>query len=175
MIHKSVNVNINVSVDNMASLRDALNELKKHELLVGVPEDDQRTDSSGSTERTGSNVNNATLAYIHNNGSPSQNIPARPTLVPGVLDAQEKISKRLGDGATAALEGRKDGVVANFDAAGLEAVTAVKKRIRSNTPPPLSAKTIAARRRRGVTRTNTLVDTGAFLNSHTYIVEEKGA
>ena len=57
-----------------------------------------------------------------------------------------------------------------MEAAGIEAQNAVRLRVRSNTPPPLKAATIAARKRRGHDSENTLVETGQFLNSHTYIV-----
>ena len=55
-------------------------------------------------------------------------------------------------------------------AAGMEASASVKNKIDSNVPPELSERTLAARKRRGVTRTDTLVDTGQFRNSITYVV-----
>jgi hypothetical protein len=44
--------------------------------------------------------------------------------------------------------------------------------INSNVGPPLKPGTLAARRRRGLKRTNTLVDTGQMRNAVTYVVTE---
>lgn len=172
LILMQVNVHLHVPVNNMSTLQAALKELGKYDLLVGVPADEDRTSGEGSTARDKGTVNNATLAYIHNTGSPSQNIPARPTLLPGIDDAKDKITGRLKDGAKGALDGSKDRVEKSFMAAGQAAVDAVKRRIRSNTPPPLSPKTLAARRRRGQRSTRTLVDTAQYLNSHTFVLKK---
>lgn len=195
----SVNINVHIPVSNMEDLRKALDSLKDYDLLVGVPADDERKSSDGKTARTvdaqyaaqtatirgkkvtikgrkhkaTQAVNNATLAYIHNNGSPAQNIPARPTLIPGVEDAKDKIAKRFEDAGKAALDGSLDRVEKNFEAAGIAAQNAVRARIRSNTPPPLSPRTIAARKRRGHNSERTLVETGQYLNAHTYVVRKK--
>jgi hypothetical protein len=173
-MNTSVNVHLHIPVSNLDSLRSALDALKEYSLLVGVPADEDRTGEGGpgSTARDDGEINNAALAYIHNNGSPSQNIPARPTLEPGILDAKDKITHRFEDGAKGALDGRKTAVIDNMTAAGLEAQTAVRNRIRSNTPPPLKEATLAARRRRGHTSTNTLLETGAYLASHSFVVRK---
>jgi hypothetical protein len=196
LMSTQVNVHLHIPINNMHALSAALKALGKYDLLVGVPADEARTSGEGSTARVsciekgsrkngahykrrkavGSTlkapINNAALAYIHNNGSPSRNIPARPTLLPGINDAKDRIVKRLEDGAKAALDGSKDRVEKNFMAAGQAAVDAVKRRIRSNTPPPLSPKTLAARRRRGQRSTRTLVDTAQYLNSHTFVLKK---
>jgi hypothetical protein len=169
-----INVNLNVTINHMGDLRAALDALKKFDLLVGVPSDeDRQRDMNGSNARKDSEVTNALLAYVHNNGSPAQNIPARSTIEPGIIDAKDKITTRYHDAAEHALDGDLTAINNNLVAAGLEAQSAVKNRIRSNTPPPLKARTIAARIRRGHLSTRTLVETGAYLNAHTFVVREK--
>jgi hypothetical protein len=172
-MNTSISVHLHIPISNMDGLRSALDALKEYDLLVGVPRDEDRTSAEGKTKRDDGEINNAVLAYVHNNGSPSQNIPARPTLEPGIVDAKDKITKRLSDGAKGALDGRKSAVEDNFTAAGLEAQTSVRNRIRSNTPPPLKPATIAARIRRGHTSTNTLIETGAYLQAHTFVVRKR--
>ncbi len=166
--------------DNTEEFKKSLKLLRGSQVLVGVPRDGARDvgwdvgvgSVGGTTKRrkgTGK-VNNATLAYVHNNGSPAQNIPARATLGPGIKDAQREISDYMEQAGKNAMNGSFDKTEAAMMAAGIKAVVSVKKRIRSNTPPKLSERTLAARRRRGVTRTNTLVDTGQYLNAHTFVL-----
>jgi hypothetical protein len=159
----SMDINVSVTLDLEKELTKALKTLGKSDVLVGVPE---------STSGRWKGPSNAVLAAVHNNGSPINNIPARPTLEPGIYDAREAETKYMQQAATLALEGNREGMYRALEATGTVAVAAVKKRIRSNTPPPLKEKTLKARRRRGVTRTNTLVDTGNYLNAHTFVVRE---
>ena len=158
------NIGVKLVVDHERQLREALNVLKSSDVLVGVPENKKA--------RRGKGPSNALLAFLHNNGSPANNLPPRPTIEPGIKDAREAESKYMQQAAKAALDGNTDQMSRALEACGTVAVAAVKKRIRSNTPPPLKAKTIKARRRRGVNRTNTLVDTGSYLNAHTYVVRK---
>jgi hypothetical protein len=167
--------------DNSDEFKKSLKLLRGSQVLVGVPRDgardvgaDNAVGSLGGTTKRRKNtgkVNNAVLAYVHNNGSPAQNIPARATIAPGIKDAQDDITNYMKQAGKAALDGKQDKVENGLSAAGIKAVVAVKKRIRSNTPPKLSERTLAARRARGVTRTNTLVDTGQYLNAHTFVVK----
>jgi hypothetical protein len=49
----------------------------------------------------------------------------------------------------------------------------VKAKINSNIQPKLADSTLEARRRRGVTRENTLVDTAQLRNSVTHVIRSK--
>lgn len=165
---KPVRISIGVGRDNTALLRKQLAALVDKEVLVGVPDTTAgRTSAKGTSEP----INNAALAYIHNMGSPAMNIPARPTLEPGIEDRKEQISSIMGATGKRVLAGGT--VDAGFEAVGLTAVAGVKNRITSNTPPPLAPSTLAARKRRGVSRTNTLVDTGKYLNAQTYVIRKR--
>ena len=74
----------------------------------------------------------------------------------------------------AALDGDVQQVGRRLNRAGIVAASAVKAKINSNIQPALSERTLADRRQRGVTRENTLVDTGQYRNSITYVVRDKG-
>lgn len=122
----------------------AINELSKTSVYVGipglgVPGQSARTDSSGIT--------NAELGYIHETGSPAQNIPARPFLRPGVNDSKKRWSRYLEQAATAAMKGDKDVMHRAFEAAGSVAASAVKNKITAGIPPPIKPATMAARAR----------------------------
>lgn len=154
-------------VDNSKKLLEGLELMSNLRVMVGVPGDETSRDNDAA-------ITNASLLYIHENGAPEVGIPARPTLNPGIRDAKFEIERRLKMAGTAALEGRPSSVLNQFRAAGMAGASAVKARINSNTPPPLKPGTLAARRRRGVQRTNTLVDTGQMRNAVTYVVRNKG-
>ena len=100
-------------------------------------------------------------------------IPARPFLIPGVQAAAPQATAQLFRTGQAALAGDDAAVDRGFNAAGLICQNAVRARINSNIQPALSATTIAKRRARGVTRTNTLIDTGQLRNSLTYVIRDK--
>lgn len=162
-------IKVDQTFDGLGKLTKALKELGKRKVLVGVPaEKAQRKPEPGEPAL---GPNNAMLAYVHNYGSPAQNIPARPFMEPGIKAAKPQIVKRFKDAATAGVEGKLDTADKNLDAAGIEASASIKNEIGSNIPPPLAPATLAARRRRGRTGTLTLQDTGQMRNSITYVVK----
>ncbi|VXB24879.1 putative bacteriophage protein [Burkholderia sp. 8Y] len=154
-----------ITRDKVASVIKAVSDLATKDVLVGIPD-------SAPERKDGEPISNAQIGYIQEHGAPAANIPARPFLVPGVRDAQDKIGERLGKGAKAALNGQ-DQAEQTLNAAGLIGQNAARAKINSNIQPKLADSTIAARLARGVTRTNTLVDTGQLRNSITYVVRNK--
>jgi hypothetical protein len=154
-----------MTVDNMQAIIDAINRLSGKDVLVGIPD--------SAPERKEAPISNAQIGYILDKGSPAKNIPARPWLVPGVQDVQTQCAERLKKGATAALSGNPSGADAALTAAGLTAEMSVKAKINSNIQPKLADSTLEARRRRGVTRENTLVDTAQLRNSVTHVIRNK--
>lgn len=156
--------------DNYAAFASIVQKLAGTRVMIGIPGDSsKRIEEDGSVAP----INNAALGYIMEEGSPANNIPARPFLVPGVQDSLSRTTTQLKKAGAQALSGNASGAERNFEAAGLIAQASVKNKMSSNVPPPLKESTLAARRRRGVTRTNTLVDT-ANLQAHiTYVVRKK--
>jgi hypothetical protein len=83
----------------LEELRASLSILADVEVLVGVPEETTDVRNEDGQEY----ITNAALAYIHDNGEPSANIPARPFMVPGITAVQEKIAGQLRKVATRGL------------------------------------------------------------------------
>ncbi|WLW59828.1 hypothetical protein RA224_21670 [Achromobacter aegrifaciens] len=153
-------------VDRLDGVLASINELVKKQVLVGVPD--------SAPDRKEGPLSNAQIGYILEHGSPANNLPPRPHLLPGVQDARPKVEPELQAGVTAALDGDAQMVDTRLNRAGIVAASAVKAKINSNVQPALSERTLADRRRRGVTRENTLVDTAQYRNSITHVVRKKG-
>jgi len=160
-----VNINVNITVDNLEQFGKAIELLKRKQVLAGVPE--------AKARRKGDPINNATLAYIHDKGSPSQNIPARPFMEPGIHDVSVQIEQKLLSAGQSVLENDPVKAEQKLEAVGLIAQNGIRNKINSNIPPPLKPATLAARRRRGRTGNRSLVDTAQMRNSITYIVKDK--
>lgn len=161
----NIKFDVQLVADNSAELQQAIKVLSKQHVLVGVPD----TKADREYEK-GEEINNAALAYIHNNGSPSQNIPARPFLEPGILDVEPRIQHYLRQVGTQSLNSNKNGVVKALEAVGLTAQNGVRARINTGPFEALKPGTLAARLRRGRTGTKPLIDTGQLRNSITFVI-----
>jgi hypothetical protein len=153
-----------VTVDISARVIVNIRELADDKLLVGIPAEENAR---------GEEIGNAALGFIHENGSPARNIPARPFLVPGMRDAEPQAVAMLEKPTADALTKGKDALKRGYERAGLVCQAAVKKRIVSQEGfAPLSPRTIAARQRKGYKGTKALIRTGQLLNSITYVVRK---
>jgi hypothetical protein len=175
-------------VDNLPMLEKAMEDLTRLSVLVGVPHENIRRDEG--------KINNATLAYTHDNGSPARNIPARPFMKPGIKAVQARVSAMFAMAARRALKDNID-VRNSLDAIGDTAASSIRNTIRQGIPPPLSPVTIARRRfsrktqsmRKGevlagqlfsqgktrqqvmaITGIKPLINTGSMLRSITFLV-----
>lgn len=156
---------IEVTKDDVAKVLANIQAMAGKELLVGIPAE--------KTARKGEPITNASLGYIHENGSPARNIPARPFLVPGVKKATPKAIAAMKQMAGEALLDRNATDKA-LNAAGLICQAQVKRQIVSQEGfTALKAGTLAARRRAGAKGSKALIRTGQLLNSITYVVREK--
>ncbi|AOK61995.1 hypothetical protein WM29_22980 [Burkholderia ubonensis] len=156
-----------MTFDRLDEILKSISGLVQKEVLVGVP------DSTAGRKDKGEPLSNAEIGYIMENGSPANNIPARPHLVPGVQDAMPKFEPELQKGVEAALDGDLEKVEQRLNRAGILAQNSVRAKINSNIQPKLADSTLEARRRRGVMRENTLVDTAQYRNSITHVVRKK--
>jgi hypothetical protein len=156
---------VEIKQDGVAKMRKAIAAFTSKELLIGIP--------ASTMERTDGSITNATIGYLNEKGSPAQNIPPRPHLVPGVEKAAPEAIRHLKIGAAAALHGDISKIDDEFTAAGMVCVTAVKLMITSVLPPPLKSATIKTRQRKGHTGESPLIDTGAYLNAITFVVRDK--
>lgn len=177
--------------DSMASVMKSINALVNKDVMVGIPAGPARDDEP---------ITNAQLGYVHEFGSPVNNIPARPFLIPGIEDAQPAIAAQLRAAAVAALSGAPGQVDVRLNRAGLLAVNSVKAKISSNIEPALNPETIKNRRRGRGTKSMrknekayfdliaggatpedaqsaagivSLVNTGELRNSITYVIRKK--
>jgi hypothetical protein len=137
--------------DNTKKIREAMKRLTETKVLVGVPSDDETPHlgvdvSSGNARKNEGKkeITNAELAYIHSNGAPEVNIPARPFLEPGIKEVQDKITTVFKNAAKFAMQGD----YSLLDAVGLLAQAAARQKIADGIPPPLSPVTVAMRMRR---------------------------
>ena len=134
--------------DALPDLLRRLAAVAQRDVLVGVPAGEARDD--GPT--------NAEIGYQNEFGSPANNIPARPHLLPGVAAVQDKVVAKLSDAER------------HLHAAGLLAQNSVRRTLTTTAYRPLSERTLAERRARGRTGTKPLIDTGQYRRSITYVV-----
>lgn len=146
--------------DGLPDLLRRMAAVAQRDVLVGIPAGEQRDD--GPT--------NAEIGYQNEFGSPANNIPARPHLIPGVAAVQDKAVARLTQAASAAATGRMSDAERHLHAAGLIAQNSVRRTLTTAAYRPLSERTLAERRARGRTGTKPLIDTGQYRNSITYVV-----
>lgn len=190
------------------ALKDVLERVKKASgnfVVVGVTSDKSErkpTKRKGSNKQGDENVNNASLAYLHENGSPADHIPPRPFLKQGIAEMKKEIPAMLSNGLRRELDGKKGALNQSMHAVGLRAKNAVQAYIRDSSHfAPLSDTTIENRaadrdnssfhtnkglykelRRAGFDRRQAqhiagykpLIDTGALIGSINYGIRKDG-
>lgn len=92
---------INTQIKTIKDAKDILKELQQvasYRVLVGVPEENNE-------RQEGEKIGNASLARIHDKGSPKAGIPPRPFMIPGIKKAQRTINKEMKAAAQLFLSG----------------------------------------------------------------------
>ncbi|MGT6424909.1 hypothetical protein ACRW3U_28960, partial [Escherichia coli] len=110
---------VTTRVDNAQAILDALKSISKKEVLVGIPEAD--------SEREDVPFGNAGIGYLNEYGSPAQNIPPRPHLIPGVKSVEGQTVPQLKAAAQAALDGNAAGAERALNRAGTLAANGVRR------------------------------------------------
>ena len=149
---------VSVTRDQVEDLLAAMEELASLEVLVGVPESEADRDDDDQKEP----VTNAALLYIHDHGAPEANIPARPSMLPGIERVEDQIGAALYQGAKAAtqLPNPRAGKTARrvlarleiekaYHRAGMLASTSIKNVISQGIGPALADSTLRNRAQRG--------------------------
>ena len=156
------NINVITKVDLLKNISKTLNDLKKIDVLVGIP---QKESSRPDDEKT-----NAELLYFHTHGSPLQKIPARPVLEPAIEYNKEEISRYLGEAIKNGLDGNIDNANNALNKAGLKAQKSAQEWFTNpaNKWAPNSPLTI---RLKGSDKP--LIDTGELRKSITYVIRKK--
>jgi hypothetical protein len=182
-------------IDNVGKIIGNVNALTKSDVLVGVP--------AAKTGRDQGPITNASLAFIHEHGSPLHHLPARPFLMPGIKRIQAQAIAMMKQGALDALTGPLPNVDKVLNKVGILARNSVVNEITDPDPPfvPLKPATIRARlrktqagrrklkqiKKRGVTVTqwaaetdasgnpniHPLIDTGQLRASITYVIRRR--
>lgn len=156
-----------IKQDKFDQVATALKALASSRTYAGVP-----ADKAGREETKGKPINNATLMFIHENGAPEVNIPARPVVHPAIADIQKDLIAEQKAGAKAAFDGNLGAVDRMFHRMGFLAQKAMRKRITDGPFVPLSPRTIAARRAMGFMGTRPLNVTGKLRQALTYVIRK---
>lgn len=154
--------------DNVPKVMAAIKALTKDRILIGIPS--EKAFRPPSIDEPKPEINNAEIGYLNEFGAPEQNLPARPHLVPGIQVVEPKIADAYRDAAKKALDGNIGAIVAAESKIGFLATSSVKSLIAGGLSPALSERTLAERKRRGVTRTNPLQDTGQYRNNIDFVI-----
>lgn len=110
-----------VKLDRVPALLAALDTLTKQSVFIGIPgEKAGRKDAENG-------VTNAMLGYVHEYGSPAQNIPARPFLEPAAEQIQDQVGSMLAKGAEAMMAGNAAAATKALHAAGQVGVNTARK------------------------------------------------
>jgi hypothetical protein len=181
---------LTIKLDHTQEILDALKTIANRDVLVGIPAAESLRESQEGEKPS---IGNAAIGYINENGSPAQNIPARPHLKPGVQSVQEQTVMQLKSAAIAVLEGNAGAAERALNSAGIIASQGVKRYMTITGFTPLAESTLAARARRGRkgaakelksraagnapdnANARPLIDTGEYRNSITYVVRKKNA
>lgn len=159
---------VRITRDRVQSVLAAVKRATRSVVLIGIP--------YNHTARPGDpGISNAVIGHINEFGSPLQNIPARPHLVPGVISVRKKATDIMADGLTSEMLGEQDASVKSMHQAGIVAVIGVKTMITNRLAPALSNVTLQKRRAKGRTGDMPLIDTAQYLNAQTYVIRQKGA
>jgi hypothetical protein len=151
-----------------AQFRKSLDNLLKREILVGIPAANAARELEPGEKTV---ATNALIGYVMEYGSPAKNIPPRPFLHPGIMNARMDIEKHMKKAGQLALHGKKDEIDQELEKIGLIAQVSVQKKIVEGPFEPLKAATLAARRRRGRTGISPLLDTGQLRRAISYVIK----
>ena len=165
-------VEVEVTADNTKKVFKALNLIQKSGVYVGIPE----SKAARENAEEDNTITNAQLLFIHTNGSPVNNIPARPVIEPAIRNDKERLNKMLEKAALLALEGDEQGFKRQMELTGMRGQNVSRAWFTNpqNNWPPNSPSVQARKRRKGSTDPKPLIDTGELRKSITYVVEING-
>lgn len=168
----STKIGVTITQDRVKQVKLTMLALASQDVLVGIPDINaaREPDPNEPTD-----INNAQIGYMMEFGVPEQNIPARPSLVPGVQDALPRIQDRQRKTAVVALDGDLSAIERGLNGVGLIAQAAVRHKIDTGPFVPLAEVTLARRRAHGRTGTKPLLDKGEFRNAQNYVIRKRGA
>ena len=163
---------LKVTEDLTDAFNNIVKALQQKETLVGIPEkttERKKDDAEGT-------INNATILFINEHGSPAQNIPARPVMAIGIRKAQDDIAEQFKKAAQSSLKSGTYEMDKYYERAGFVATNSIKNVINNQTDIQAPAEsTLAARRARGFKGDKALIVTGQLRNAITHVVVNAGS
>jgi len=180
---------------SIEEIKKRLEEIAKTRILVGISEDNEtiqqmnKADNEAYQKHTDefirehnitdekkikklknrkiNDLTNAQKLFINSRGSPATNMPPRPVIEPAIEDKFDQISEVIKQGAIKGLEGDMEGMLEDFDMAGLMAQTASINWFDNpkNNWAPNAERTIKAKG-----SDSPLIDTGEMRKAITYAV-----
>lgn len=162
------------TINNFMQMEKALKFLEENPVYVGIAEDTtERNNEDGDNKVS---VTNADLLFIHTNGSPVNNIPARPVIEPAIEDGKDTITKQMKLAAQNILDNNEAQAFKYLSIAGTYGQKMCRDWFKNpkNNWPPNSPRVIAKKIKKGSTNPRPLIDTGELLKSITYFVDHKG-
>lgn len=142
---------------------DFKEELERNHIFIVLKDGDKKTDKN-------SLALNQQL-YIHEQGSPINNLPPRPVVHIGLEEGREEINVFLQQGIELARRGRKMESEQAFMEAGERAVACVKRTFGGSELAPFKKKTF--KQKKGLINAP-LIDTGALRDAVTYEIRREG-
>jgi len=158
MVKSLVKVHVNA---NDFEIKDHIQTLANSDVLVGIPQKE--------SSRKGEKINNAELLFIHTNGSPLRNIPARPVLQPAIENkaTNSAIVVQLDNAIRSLLNGDDSQYINSLNSAGMIAQNASRRWFVNpeNGWAPNAMSTIKAKG-----SNKPLIDTGEMRKAIVYVV-----
>lgn len=136
---------LRLTADNYDKAAEAIDWLSHQSVMVGIPDDRSERDPSPEEPNPASN---AVIGYAHEFGEPAHNLPARPFLIPGVVDARGAWTASFEAAGRAAFAGNLGEARAALQRAGMRAVKSVQDVILKQDFVELSRTTIEERLRK---------------------------
>lgn len=161
-------IEVVTSVDNFNRIVKALNFMETNEVYVGISDET-------TTREKGEPVTNAELLFIHTNGSPVNNIPARPVIEPAIKDDKDRLAQMMDSAFEKAEKGKFNEALDKLKLAGMRAQNVCRAWFTNpkNGWPPNSPSVQERKRAKGSTDPKPLIDTGELRKSITYFVRTK--
>ena len=156
------------AVDKVGKLIKGINYTKDNYLLIGIPQK--------KTTRENEAITNAELLFIHTNGSPINNVPARPVIEPALEDDMERLTSMLKDFANEAIEGNFEEAQKQLERTGMRAQNVCRNWFtNADNNWPENAPSVRERKiKKGSTEPRPLIDTGELRKSSIYVVVKDG-
>lgn len=156
------------AVDKVGKLIKGINYTKDNYLLIGIPQK--------KTTRENEAITNAELLFIHTNGSPINNVPARPVIEPALEDDMERLTSMLKDFANEAIEGNFEEAQKQLERTGMRAQNVCRNWFtNADNNWPENAPSVRERKiKKGSTEPKPLIDTGELRKSIIYVVVKDG-